>query len=197
MRTILVALVLATSVSGALAQGSTEPRARVDVGGGAAFIRVESDSTSGSDQGYGVTLGVLFKNGFLLRFNVATVTSKSADIGDVGFGNDVLSETDKLVLGDFTAGYLWNRAGMVRPYLRAGLAFVYWKAELDSLFSGSFGPNSDVDQVLTYGGGVEVGEKNHIFALDLQKMNKASFDLSGLDVDLNVSAVSLQYRYRF
>jgi opacity protein-like surface antigen len=188
---------LGMSVCGALAQGAAEPRARVDVGGGVSFIGAEIDVTSDTEQGFGVTLGVLFKNGFLLRFNVAQASSTTSDTFNIGFGYDVFTEDDTLIAGDATAGYLWLRNGMVRPYLRGGLAFIQFESQIDSMFSGSFGPSSDVDQVLTYGGGVEVGKKHHMVALDVQKMTQASLDLDGLEVDVSVSVISLQYRYRF
>jgi opacity protein-like surface antigen len=190
-------LCLGVSLSGIFAQAASEPRARVDIGAGPAFIRAESDGSSGTEMGFGVTLGVLFKNGFLLRFNVAKASSTTTELGDLGFGNDILTEDDTIVAGDLTAGYLWNRKGMVRPYLRGGFAFVYLDAQLDSFVLGSIVDGSEVDQVLTYGGGVEVGEKGHMVAFDLQKMTQASFDISGLEIDESVTVLSLQYRFRF
>jgi opacity protein-like surface antigen len=189
---------LGMSLSGIFAQGASEPRARVDVGGGASLLGIDGASGNETQQGLGVTLGVLFKNGFLLRFNVSKADLKHTDQFDFGLGSglEVVQFREKVVIGDASAGYLWNRSGMIRPYLRGGFAFVYYDLSIRAELSGS-GSNSDVDEVLTYGGGVEVGEKNHMIAFDLQKITEARFNLSGLEAKFDATRLGLEYRFRF
>jgi opacity protein-like surface antigen len=183
-------------LSGIFAQGAPEPRARVDFGGGASLLGLQGASANETQQGLGVTLGVLFKNGCLLRFNASKADLKHTDQVDLGLGPEILESREKVVIGDASAGYLWNRNGMVRPYLRGGFALVYYDLSLDAELSGS-GSNSDVDQVLTYAGGVEVGEKNHMIAFELQKITEARFNLSGVEAKFDATRVGLEYRFRF
>jgi opacity protein-like surface antigen len=198
MKNLLITLVcLGVSLSGILAQGAPEPRARVDVGGGAVFIQGETSSSTPFNMGPGVTLGVLFKNGVLLRFDLGRIKSKDAQVGDFGFGLDTVQSRETLTHLDATAGYLWNRAGMVRPYLRGGLAWSFLDEKVDSALFGELVSGQDYDQVFTYGGGVEIGEKSHILSFDFQKTTNANLEISGLTPEFDLTIVRVDYRYRF
>ena len=198
MRHTLVAIGAACIfVCAAYGQEKTEPRARVDVGGGVVFIQGDSGGGTPFNMGAGVTLGVLFKNGVLLRFNLGQIKTKNTTVGDFGIGLDTIQSRETLTELDATAGYLWNRAGMVRPYLRGGVSWNFLDEQVDSALVGDVISGSDYDQVFTYGGGVEIGEKAHILSFDFQKTTNVNMEIGVLAPDFNSTVLRIDYRYRF
>jgi len=113
----------------------------------------------------------------------------------------IFTQANDFTRGDATAGYLWNRAGFVRPYLRGGLAIVGVELEIDSSTSGGLTLIADRDTTFTLGGGVELGNGPHIFAFDYQVSQgievERSFGVSAGQQEYDFDEMRLDYRYRF
>lgn len=193
--TILTTLAL---VTGLRAQQNQQAPVRVDVGGGVILLQSEFGSSTPFNQGLGVTFGVLVKGGLLVRSGVGQVEMKGcATTPDFGFGNDVLCEKDEFVLMDSTAGYLWNRSGRIRPYLRGGAGWIFLDETVHSAFFGGSASRSDNAPVFAYGGGVEIGDNGHTFAFDYLRTTQAKMNLFNAGIEFELSQIRLDYRFRF
>jgi hypothetical protein len=174
---------------------------KIDVGGGFVFQDFESrsDGTGADPRGIFGTLGWSMQNGFVARLNLSKTSDEGGFFNDIGFGfENVLEEMD-LVRLDATAGFMFNRRGLVRPILRGGFARVQFEDKFTGLVSGASGKViDDDDMVITLGASIEVGQDNHILLIDVGSDSGLEMvDAFGTTIKFNLTSVHFGYVHRF
>lgn len=192
-------IVLAIVAVGACPAFAADP-VKLDVGGGVAFQDAESKSggTGFDPRGIFGTVGWLAQNGFVARLSMSKTSDESPATADFGFGFEPsVDETDVTRL-DVTAGFMFNRHGLVRPILRGGFARVLIQDKMTGFFSGASDEIiDDDDTVISLGAGIEIGQDHHTLLLDLGVDTDLEFNTAFGPAKIDLSTVHVGYIYRF
>lgn len=191
---IVFALVLVASPAFA------EEPVSVDFGGGVVLQDFESRSggTGFDPKGLFGTVGWMHQNGFVARLSLSRTSDEGTAVWDFGFGLEVsLDETDLTRL-DATAGFMFNRHGLVRPILRGGFARVNVEDTVTGSVTGlSEKVIDDDDTVITLGAGIEVGQDKHVLFFDLGVDSGLEVASALGTVKFDLSSVHVGYVHRF
>jgi len=181
----------------AFAQGGS----RGDIGGGVIFQDLESDSggTGFDPKGFFATFGWLAENGLLIRVDGGITEDETLAVGDIGFGSEAILDEVKITRLTVNLGYLFNRAGLVRPFLHGGLALLNVEDDFTGAASGAkVTVIDDQDSGLTLGAGLEIGQNNHLFLVDLSlDQDREVTSEFGPEVDFDLTDLHIGYAYRF
>lgn len=192
---VVFALILAASPAFA------EDPLKIDVGGGVVLQDFESRSggTGFDPRGYFGTLGWMLNNGVVFRLSTSKTSDEGFAIADFGFGAEAAQERTDLTRVEGSAGFMFNRRGLVHPMLHGGFARVMVKDKLTGFLSGLSGEVADDDDTLiTLGAGVEVGQDHHILLLDIGIDSGLEVATTfGTTVKFDLSSLHVGYVYRF
>ena len=161
-----------TKFHSSLAFGLT--RDRIDVEDGDSF---DANGLFGMYRGY-------FDNGILCRFSISETHRRTTGTTDFGFGPLSGTVSDHFLRMEVSAGYLFRRKDVIRPFVHAGFARMSVEdvlAKVQLVRDDAMAP--------TYGAGVEVGKWHHAVYLDV------NFDRR-YKVDANFNLGAIRYTAR-
>jgi len=174
---------------------------KADIGFG--YVAQDLNSTSGGTgvypHGYALTVGWLLPNGAIIRLDGSVTQSHSLGLANFGPGFENTVDEARLRRLAVSLGFLFNRRGLVRPVLHAGVArLVLWDRNKGLLSGNSFVGTSSNDTVLDLGAGVEVGQDHHNLLLDVTfDPNYKVSNAFGVDVEFDLTETHIAYVYKY
>ena len=197
MKRILVAVGLCVCLTSVV---QAEGEFRFDIGGGVVQQDIETTGIGFDPVGFFATAGWTRDNGFLVRLNISRTEDEGLAVIDFGFGLEPTLDEGDINRLAVVVGFLFNRGGLVRPFIHGGIARIDVEESLFGTLSGSsVRAIDDDDSVLTIGGGIEIGQDNHIFLFDVSVDEGYDLDfvVAGFTADFDVTEIRIGYVYRF